>query len=170
MSESIKKAVESYITRHTPKKIDKKNRAPEKEVERICLAYMRENGFDVNVAESKSTYSPTQKKYIAQALMPGMSDIFGNDEDGHAVFVELKAPGRRNTIRTAQWDFLNRKIQSNAFAVCVDSPQLLHSYYNEWFRLRKESGLERARTFLLNILPKKPIARGESSDGPLFDE
>jgi hypothetical protein len=114
----------------------KKPLKPEKLVERQVLAMCARMGLDVDVIESKATYSKNLERYTKSKAAPvGMADLVGNDANGVAVFIELKAPGKVENLRPEQRAFLLRKIQSGCFAVAVDDPELLFSLYVRW---RKE--------------------------------
>lgn len=113
-------------------------KSPEKDLEALVLDWLRLNKFDVNVVEAKAVFNPKIKRYISGMTTPGFPDVVGNDCDGNAVFVELKAPGRRSTIRDDQYRFLMRKIESNCFAVCIDSLGMLQQLYNGWKSLDRD--------------------------------
>ena len=115
------------------------------------MAWLTANGFDCNVVESKATYNPKIGRYMSSPAIPGMSDIIGNDRFGNAVYVELKALGRKSTVSEKQWQFLTRKIETNCFAVVIDSVELLNEYY---FRWRELSVIDR-RYYLRNALGDK---------------
>lgn len=143
-------------TKRTPRK---KNKKPEKVVEKDCLDWLDKHGFSINVVESKAVYSKAAGNYIRGQTVAGFPDLVGNDKDGHAVFIELKAPGKRSTIRPAQVDFLLNKIKTNCFAVCVDSVAYLSTAYALWSELEGEN----AKEYLHSLLPKK-----RKDDSPLF--
>jgi hypothetical protein len=73
---------------------------------------------------------------------------------GVAAYIELKAPGRRSTLKPHQRDFLLGKISMGAFAVCIDSVELLSETYNEWLALRTEKYFDGAKQYLIGRLPK----------------
>lgn len=79
---------------------------------------------------------------------PGFPDMCGNTPDGHSVWIEVKAPGRRNTIRPDQREFLLGKIATNCFAICCDSTQYFDRVSAEW----RTSGNRKA--LLLKELPE----------------
>lgn len=123
---------------------------PEKDVEKFCLEWARNQGWNVNIYEAKSTWNESLGRYINQSIIPGHPDMAGNTDFGLAAYVELKAPGKRSTIRLAQWEFLVAKIETGCFAVCVDSAQALEIYWNGF------KAANNKKQFLLNVLPKKP--------------
>lgn len=150
----VKKAVERYNKKNSKEKKSraKKNSAPEKAVVKDCLKWLRNSGFDVNVVEAKAVYSEKAGRYMASPTTPGMSDICGNAPNGIGAFIEVKAPGRLATLRSNQRNFLIKKIDSNCFAVCVDSQDSLQSHYHKWIACL---GLnqEHAKEYLRNSLP-----------------
>lgn len=152
-----KKRVSGAMNRYLEKESKKleprpkrNNQKPEKAVVESCMFWLKQKGFDVHVVESKAVFNPKAGRYLSSQLVPGFSDICGNDSNGRAVFIECKAPGRRSTLREVQFKFLSNKIHSSAFAVVVDSHELLETYYSKWISL---SGSE-AREYLASVLPK----------------
>lgn len=130
----------------------KRNSKPEKILEKEILHFLRLNGFDVDVVESKAVFSQKLGRYLNSQTTVGMSDLIGNDKNGHACFIELKAKGRRSTLSQRQKLFLMKKIDSNAFACVVDSVEMLSQIYQDWKHYKASTDYE-ARQFLLNMLP-----------------
>lgn len=94
---------------------------PEKSVEKQVLAWARCNHWDVDVIDSKATYSLRLKAYRKSMSVPeGYSDICGNDSAGRAVYIELKAPSVKE-VRVKQRAFLLRKIRTGCIAGVVRS-------------------------------------------------
>jgi len=123
---------------------------PEKIVEKLVLDVCKELNFDVDVIESKATYSKAAQRYLKSRSAPeGISDLVGNNENGLAVYVELKAKGRTNTLRPNQKAFLIRKIEKGCFACVVDSPELLTSIYLKFLSLP----IQDRPNYLKSILP-----------------
>jgi len=164
--ESIKRACETYARRTMPKiGPSRKNKRPEIIKTVIpCWQWLRQNGFDISIIESKATYSQSQGRYMRSNAEIGYTDISGNSKMGLAVYIECKAPGRRSDLRGGQREFLKRKIHTHCFAVVVDSPQLLESLYVEYRKIRSES-FDQAVQFLLDQLPKN---RQKDDDSSLF--
>jgi hypothetical protein len=158
----IKKAVENYITKNDPNRPTRKNQKPEKELEREAMKWLRANGFDCTVVESKSTFSKQKNRFISQSAAPGTCDIVGNDPTGRAVFIELKAKGRIGTLRENQRNFLERKIRTGCFAVVVDSVESLQQFYNVWTSYDPSL---RAH-YLESLLPERKEPAGVTSDWP----
>lgn len=130
----------------------KRNSKPEEVFKREMLSYLARNGFDIDVVESKAVFSQRLRRYLHSQATPGMSDLVGNDMNGHACFIELKAPKKLKTLRENQKLFLKKKVESNAFACVVDSLERFVMIYNDWRDYKARSDYE-ARQFLLNMLP-----------------
>lgn len=177
-SDSYKKRVSAALEKFHQKDLKeinklmgrgKRNKAPEKDVERACCKWLKENGFVGEVYESKATFDPKRGIYRQQSLKSGHTDWGGVDPEGLAVYVEFKAPGKLSTFykdsNMAQRDFINARINQNAFAVVVDDLEKLISAYNEWKRCRAIS-MDMARQFLFRILPKrkKPVVATQNSN------
>lgn len=136
------------LRKDAPKRTNKK---PEKVVEKLVMSWLNARGFSVNVIEAKATYSRAAGRYLSGQTDAGVSDIVGNDRYGCGVFIELKAPGKRATLRPAQSQFLKEKIRTNCFAVCVDSVDLLERLYRNWSSV---DGVD-SQKYLMNELPKQ---------------
>lgn len=133
----------------------KTNGKPEWElVQKPCLKYMRELGWDVETYESKATWSGDGWKN--QSMKAGTPDCQGVMPDGTAVAVEFKAPGKLSTFNLdknyRQKEFIEKRISQNAFACVVDSVDRLHEIYSAW-KYQKMLGPELAREYLMRMLP-----------------
>lgn len=161
----VRAAMEGFIAKQKAKQAGptRKNAKPEKKVEAAHLIWFKENLFDVDVIEGKAVFNASEGRYLRGQVIPGFSDIAGNDQFGHAVYVELKAPGRVSALRDEQYDFLMRKIYSNCFAIVSDNANRTAILYRHWLEL---PSMESRREFLLKNLPKKkPV-----DDRPLFED
>lgn len=159
-------ALERYLKRQlrgNKRAKREKNESPEKAVEKEVVRWLASAGFCVSVVESKAVYSPSAGRYLRGQTEPGFTDICGVTPTGIGCFIELKAPGRKSTIRPAQVDFIQRKIKKNAFACCVDSFTDLADVYRTWSMLLKESDV-RAQEFLISRLPKSKLNKIEDVD------
>lgn len=154
---SAKKALERFYERQlrelervqSPRR---RNAKPEQEVVRAMLAWLREQRFSCHVVEAKAVYSARAGRYVSSQTTPGFSDIVGACPNGLAAFVEVKAKGKRHTLRAGQRAFLRDKINAGAFAVCVDSVQCLEQVWIAFeHRWRMEPQL--AKALLLRHLP-----------------
>jgi len=137
--------------KHGPKKKRAKNKAPEKDVQREVMAWFIAHGFFISVIESKAVFSASAGRYLRGQAVSGFPDLVGCSPNGQATFVELKSPGRRNTLRDGQRDFLERAIAHGAFAVCTDTVDFLSMAYEHWLKVSGDN----KKTFLLSLLPKQ---------------
>jgi hypothetical protein len=155
---SVKKALDSYFRsqarKATPRTPRGKNKQPEKEVVLALMAYLKGSGFSCHVVEAKAVFSQRAGRYLRSQADPGMSDILGATPQGVGCFIEVKAPGRRRTLRENQREFLLGKIQIGAFAVCVESVEEFVESYRKWSNLVKSGASVEAKSFLMNCLPK----------------
>jgi len=140
---------------------------PEQEVEKACMTLMRSWGWSVQVIESKANWSPSAHMWVQQGAKQGTLDCMGSTNEGVAVAVEFKAPGKLSSLRYNQRRTLVDKINSNNFSCVVDSAERLTHIYARWKMLRSE-GLGAARDYLLSMIPEEPKSR--LKDEPLFDE
>jgi len=154
--ESTKIALERYFDKQAKAahramvRGGKRNQSPEKDVEKQVMAEASRLGFDLHVIESKAVYSHKAGRYLRGQAEPGYSDLSGNH--GHiAVYIELKARGRRSTLSDVQRDFLLKKIKQGCFAGCVDSPEMFESLWETWLITPEIDQIE----LLLNTLPVK---------------
>ena len=129
----------------------RKNKKPEKVLEKQVIAWAPLKHWDLTVVEAKSVFNPRLGMYLRSQVEPGYSDISGNDNEGMAVYIELKSKGKRSTLSDTPRTFLTRKIFTNAFAVCVDSLDMLEENYKLW---RKFTTFDQKKVYLLSILPK----------------
>lgn len=117
------------------------------------MSWLNQNGFACDIIESKAVFSKAANRYLHGQTVPGMSDIVGVDSVGRACYIELKAKGKRNNISMAQYVFLQAKIQNHAFAVVVDSADLLAQYYKAFYSFIKAGDHNGARNYMREILP-----------------
>lgn len=162
--ESVKRAIDRYMSKQLGQsKPRRKNQAPEKELERRIMPYLNGLGIFANVVESKAVYSAASGLYLSGQAVSGFPDIVGCNNSGQFVAVELKAPGRRSTIRPAQRSFLMKVISTNGFACCCDSIESFSAVYSAW--IAADSAMKKA--VLINDLPKEKAAAND--DDCLFD-
>ena len=105
-------------------------------------------GWDLQVIESKAVYSESAGRYIGGQTKAGTSDLVGNTPDGIAAFIEVKAKGKRSTLRPDQHMFLSEKIMRNCFAICADSLDSAKSQYEGWL------AADNKKKYLGESLPK----------------
>lgn len=161
---SVKDALNNYYKKQmgTANRQKRKNKKPEKEVEKKVLAWAAKHGFDLQVFESKAVYSASAGRYLHSQASESVSDLIGNNQE-IACYIELKAPGRRSTLKEHQLRFLQKKINQGCFACCVDSALMLEDTWSKWRSLKDK---EQAKKFLLNYLPKKK----QKKDAPQADD
>lgn len=166
--ESTKKALDNYLMRICAKEENKSKRAkrtnPEKETEKEVLTYLRNINCDVDVVEA-STWDATLGRHVKSSVRAGFSDLVGNFETGTALFIELKALGRRSTIKSRQdqLDFLVKKIKTNCFACCTDCVDHINNLFLQWQKLDTYN----RQALLFSDLPQpKQVV----DNRPLFDE
>lgn len=157
---AAQRATENYIKRQErvaegPKR---KNDKPEKVVEKDCLAWMRAQGWQVQVYEAKATFDPRRGIYRNQSMKAGNPDCMGVDSLGNAVAVEFKAPKKRSSFnserRAKQKEFILKRIEINTFACVVDSSAMLVQLYMQWLELKNNMQNKEAKELLLEALPK----------------
>lgn len=133
----------------------RKNEKPEFEFKKVMVKWLSDNGWECDVVESKAVYNFAAGRYDHGQAEAGFSDIVGVVPwAGVGAFIELKAPGKRSTLKPHQRDFLLRKIKKGAFGVCVDSIEILSDTYKCWLALRKEGMNRESIVFLIECLPK----------------
>ena len=137
----------------------RKNKAPEKEMIEKIKAKCFELSLCVSVIEAKAVWNRHANNYVKGQVEPGYPDISGNDNDGLALYIEVKAKNRRCNLKDHQRKFLEKKIKSNCFAVVVDSPDKLSFFYKTFKKLRHDGKIVKARKFLMDMLPKKRTAK-----------
>jgi hypothetical protein len=119
----------------------RKNKSPEKTiVEKEVQAYCDNMNWLVSVVDSKAVFSEKTGRYLRGMAEAGFPDMVGCDEYGNFVAIELKARGKLSTIKPKQVEYLRKAKEKGAFAVCVDSAELLHQLYLDYLpkRLRRE--------------------------------
>lgn len=93
----------------------------------------------MSVVESKAVYSVKSGRYLRGKAEHGHSDLSSVTPTGIACFIEVKARGKRHTLRPSQWKFLMDRIEVGAFACCTDSAEMLESLYDEFEHRRNDS-------------------------------
>lgn len=155
---SIMDAMTKYYERNNPNKEKRHNTKPEKEVEKEVVLWMKMMGWKYTVIESKAVYSQAMGRYMHSQAKKGHADITGITDCAVGFAVELKAPGKRSTLREDQRIFLVDYISRGGFACVTDSVSHLENLYKKW-TVNRDSSL------LLNDLP---VIKAKD-DKPLFD-
>jgi hypothetical protein len=164
MSDEFKKRVEAAMLRHHDKLIPKAKRErktndnPEARVSLAIKNHLTALGWSVDIVESKAVFSAATQSYAFGKTRPGFSDICGNTDSGHSVYIEVKSKGKRSTLRPAQLDFLSEKIRTNAFAIVADSIEYVDLTYKTWLSSDDRVSL------LTNELPKLQPRFSSSQD------
>lgn len=136
--------------RKITKKPNRKNAKPEKAVQNAVVDYCAGRNIHLFIVDSSAVYSHGAGRYLRGKADPGFPDATGFNNDGRALYVEFKAPGRRSTIRIGQYEFLRRAILNDCFAVVCDS---LESFVEDYTRFQHLSDRTSQREFLLQRLP-----------------
>lgn len=170
--------VDNALTRFYKKELSKterrtkrkaKNNKPEFDFKKVAKDWLYNNGFSVNVVESKAVWNHQAGAFIRGQTDAGFSDIVGvTPVLGVACFIELKAPGKRSTLKDHQRDFLIEKIDKMAFSACTDSINHLESLFNKWKELFLSGLYMEAKNLLLKDLPVKKEKSISHVDDILF--
>jgi hypothetical protein len=150
----LKKRVESAMLNFSKKQLPNKKRAKNRNVEGPVVLEIKnklfELGFSLDIVEAKATWNERAGRYMSSQAVPGFPDLCGTGPDGESVWIEVKARGKRYTIRPAQFNFLLEKIKQGAFAVCADSSAYVIDCFNKWKTLDRVA----RQNFLISELPK----------------
>lgn len=143
------------ITSRKKRKTGRRNKTPEKNlVESEIYPRALQHGFDLTVVESKAVFSENIGRYIRGQTGEAMTDLVGN-HGPIACYIEVKARGKRSDFNKKknyrQRAFVERKIDSGAFACVVDSFDLLYDIWLRW--LAEDHPLEKKR-ILREALPR----------------
>lgn len=173
MRESTKDALNKFYERQAreddPLRPHRKNEKPEFEFAKQVDKWFQANGWVMSRVESKAVYNFASGRYDHGQTESGFSDRVGvTPYRGVAAFIELKAPGRRGTLKEHQRDFLVRQILANAFAACIDNTDALKRLYSDWRKLRESGAVDVARGLLVKALPVPKHRLDRLSD--LLDE
>lgn len=147
----VRKSIESFSIRNNGlQKRKKTNNNIEGPVVLEILNYLKLINWSVDIVEAKGVYNESAGRYLHGKTRPGFSDICGNMPNGIAIWIEVKAPGKRKTIRVEQYQFLIEKISSNCFAIVCDGIDYFKYIFNEWIISNNK------KATLLNELPQLP--------------
>src|SRR5574343_142669 len=160
--ESTKKALENYYKSLLPKEQSlepkRKNKSPEKDVQTAIMNKMRELGLFVFRVEARALDIGGNLSYSETSS--GVSDLLAVSTTGQFLAVEVKASGRRSTLRYSQRVFLTSVIASNGFASVSDS---VEHFVSLWQTYQKTpDALKKA--LLLNDLPREKV-----DNNPIFE-
>jgi len=153
----VLKAMEKYHQKQLPNnKPKKKNEKPEKQTEKEVLQLLRSKGWFVEVVESKAVFSQAAGRFLRGQATTGFVDIVGCTSSGQSVAIELKALGRRSSLREQQREFLNQVICRGGFGCVVDSAAFLESLHRAYLANPRPETLS-------DFLPKKKKLRDQDS-------
>lgn len=134
--DAIAKFSEKQIKKQTTRK--RRNGSPEKELEKRIKPVIQSLGIFAVVVESKAVYSAAAGMYLSGQTQAGFPDLVGLNNHGTFCAIELKAPGRRSTVRTHQSEFLLNVISRNGFACVTDSVEHFVGIYTKWIGANDE--------------------------------
>lgn len=162
----VQAAIDKFSEKQLPKKPRKKrNENVEGPVVLAIKNHLNGLGWDMKVIEAKAVFNEKAGRYISSQADPGTSDLCGNDPNGHAAFIEVKALGKLKTLRLEQRDFLISKIDRNCFACVADSVERVMHIYAEWCIT------EFKKAYLLKQLPEMTPKQKAMVDADLdFDD
>ena len=126
----------------------------EKYVEAQVLAWAFQNGWSLDVLDSKAVKSASGRYVRNSGVKVGTPDLVGCTDLGLAVYLELKKPGKASVCRLEQRQFLERKIDHNCFCLVVDNLETLQKVYLHFVSL---TDLKERRAYLKALLPKKVL-------------
>jgi len=152
---SAKDALLSYYERQLKKTKNgrtrkRRNAKPEEVAVKEILSWCDKNNWSVHRVESKAVYSAAAGRYLRGQAVPGFTDLVGNTDTGQAVFIEVKARGKRATIKPHQTEFIRDKIRTGCFAMCADTADYLGNNWVVYSALSTELG----KKYLSDLLPK----------------
>lgn len=144
----IKEAVYAYSRKQNAPK--RKNSRPEETVVTDLMLFYKRNKFFIKNYESKA--KNINGVWRTSGLSDGTPDLMGVCPNGYFHANEVKAPGKRSSLRPNQREFLMRVILNNGFAICSDSVEHTKKLYDKWI---KEKELKKKRDLLIQDLPVK---------------
>ncbi|MCC6271585.1 MAG: hypothetical protein IT190_09940 [Microbacteriaceae bacterium] len=152
---SARDALNKFYAKQTSTlKPKRKNKTPEADFKKEAMAWLNSKGFSVHSIESKAVYSRAAGRYLRGQTDSGVSDIVGvTPIFGIACFIELKAPGKRSTLKLHQRQFLLGKIEKYAFSICTDSIDHLLNTFSRWAEMVSSGLHKEAQEFLIKDLP-----------------
>jgi hypothetical protein len=163
---SLKRSLANFYSRQDklllPKQTQKRMQ-PEKELRKSIIPLFEQRGFFVLRLESQAVFSPKLGRYLNQQVSSGTSDLILCSPHGHFFAVELKAPGRLNTLKPHQREFLTHVIHQGGFACVIDSIERFDDLYSTYLKTPDSE----KKNFLLSSLPQK--REPKQNLDPLFD-
>jgi len=141
------------------------------EVEKPCVNWMKNQGWEVENSKAEAKYNSRIGKYIKTDLQSGMTDTRGWDSNDRPFYVEFKSPGKRSNVYGSpskgnlnrQSDFILKQIRRGCFSVVVDSKEMLIEYWLKWTFFMDNDEKDQAKDFLIKMMPKEPKRRKSES-------
>ena len=155
----IRAKIEGYVSREydqfireNTKRGKRKNQKPENLVVKDHLQWYEEDGFFMNVYESKAKAQLIrgQEVWRTGGLEVGTPDSGGTCPNGYSCWIEFKAKGSRSRISNDQRAHLTKVIERGGFGLCSDDVNYSKETYHKWLNKSREDKIP----FLLNELPK----------------
>ena len=174
MSDDHKKRVRQAMQRHHQKLLQKETKPKRnhrqvelEEVEKPCLKWMRNQGWEVEISKAEATWDINAGRFTRTALQSGMTDSRGWDSSNRPFYVEFKAPGCLKNVwgspnkanENRQGNFIIKQIGRSCFAVVVDDLEMLKKLWRNWTTHMDNGDVEAAQKYLLDALPPKPKRR-----------
>ena len=157
-----KQRVRDAVVKHCKKEARKlqskrRNDKPEERVVEMLMEFYRQNGFFMRRYESKA--KNINGVWRTSGVETGTPDLMGVCPRGYFHACEVKAKGRRSTVREEQRDFLMNVIKRGGFACVGDSVEFVRGLYDKFFKLSSKSS---RRELLIEAIPKSRQAYDES--------
>lgn len=171
MGEDQRKRVQKAMERHHQKLLHKEQKqkrshrkVEQTEVEKPCVLWMKQQGFEVEISKAEATFNPKAGRFLKTSLQSGMTDTRGWDCNNRPFNVEFKAPGRLRDVwgtpskgnAGRQAGFIKKQIDRNCFAVVVDDLELLKKLWKNWTTHQDNGDFEAAQKYLHDALPPEP--------------
>jgi hypothetical protein len=146
--DSVRNAINNHYKRNEIKPARRKNKTPEKDVVREVMEWAGRHEVDLTIVDSRAVFNPITGLYTSRCTSEVFPDLCGNYHS-LAVFIEVKARGRRSTASDQQKQFLARKILQGCYAVVADCPEYIEETIAQFMAM---SPFDR-KDFLLAELP-----------------
>lgn len=164
----IEQSVLKYAKKNSPlptqTSATKRNKKPEEDAKADILRWCRIQNWFMTVVEARAQFSTTTGTYKSTQTKAGTSDLIGCTNTGTAAFIEVKALGKRATLKPHQRDFLVQAIARGAFACVSDSAAHLSQLSLEW--IEAGDATARKRILLRDLSGKGEVKKDLT---PLFE-
>jgi len=136
-----------------------KRKKPEKKIQDQIEQYARLKGLVVFTVDSKGVFVPGAKRFVASKTTKGVSDLIMCNNWGQFIAVEVKAKGRRSTVKPEQFDFLESIIERDGIAIVSDSLDSFVDTYNLSMSFKLSNNHDGLKAFLRKCLPARPKSK-----------